>query len=424
MRNRKSRILIAIILLCASLSKAQPFILPVDSLIRIITTESYRSHFDSIRTLPTNFRKVMPGKQQSADHDACRDYVLRTFQKNLGNENCYLHRFESGSYGGLANVVGVKLGNNKEKGIWIVSAHYDSNNNNQANYSKIDISPGANDNGTGIAALLEIASVLRNIDTEATVILVAWDMEEIFTDGYGTGSNKWFQEFVKRKPPTNWNDIGNRGNINRNDIQGNINFDMFGNPQTFDDGKPVLWACYAKDNQQYFTQDYAKTVNQYIPEIKAVSYGRLIWSDHYTFAAQKIPSVENLESNYLNDPYYHTYSDHSQNADNIDFKFAANVTKGGLAFLLENILKVNKRANGAKSDFICKSETANYYCFETNSANAYVQIYSQFGKLINEEEQQSFFFNPPADGLYYIKINDEKGYRKQIIYLHKKEGLF
>jgi len=52
--------------------------------------------------------------------------------------------------------------------ILLIGAHYDS----------VSGSPGANDNGSGVAALLEIARLLKGVETECTVRFVAFVNEE------------------------------------------------------------------------------------------------------------------------------------------------------------------------------------------------------------------------------------------------------
>ena len=52
--------------------------------------------------------------------------------------------------------------------ILLIGAHYDS----------VSGSPGANDNGSGVAALLEIARLLKDIETDCTVRFVAFVNEE------------------------------------------------------------------------------------------------------------------------------------------------------------------------------------------------------------------------------------------------------
>jgi Zn-dependent M28 family amino/carboxypeptidase len=59
-------------------------------------------------------------------------------------------------------------GHGQTNEIILVGAHYDS----------VLGSPGANDNGTGVAALLEIADLLKNRDMQRTVRFVAFTNEE------------------------------------------------------------------------------------------------------------------------------------------------------------------------------------------------------------------------------------------------------
>ncbi|HPR61603.1 MAG TPA: M28 family peptidase, partial [Prolixibacteraceae bacterium] len=227
----------------------------IESIIEQINIASYRVHFDSLKTGPRNNRKVIMGNQQTNDHNNCRDYIFRCFKKFLGPNNAYLHNFEMNDYGGLCNVIGIKKGKNKYAGIWIVSAHYDSNNINDPNISSQTPSPGANDNGTGLAAILEIARIVSNIETNATIIFAAWDLEEIFIDGFAAGSNSWYEQFVTNKSATQWERLSSKGKIAKTDIKGNINFDMFGNPQLLIDSKPVLWNCYANKVHNDFCDD-------------------------------------------------------------------------------------------------------------------------------------------------------------------------
>ncbi|MFQ6061309.1 MAG: M28 family peptidase, partial [Thermoplasmata archaeon] len=66
------------------------------------------------------------------------------------------------------NIIATKPGKNINQ-IVVIGAHYDT----------IDNTPGADDNGSGIAALLELARVLGKYSYSKTLVLVAFDMEEI-----------------------------------------------------------------------------------------------------------------------------------------------------------------------------------------------------------------------------------------------------
>ena len=405
-------------------SKAQFINQAVDSLIHLITVDSYRAHFDSLRTDQFCNRKVISSTIQSTDHNKCRDYIYHQFQTYLGTENVYLHEFGSNDYRGLANVIGFKKGKDKNAGIWIIGAHYDSNNSNEKNLMSKIISPGANDNGTGIAAILELARITSKLETNASILFAAWDLEEIFTNGKATGSNSWFEEYITRKKGTKWEYLGNGATINQNDLKANLNFDMFGNPQVEDEGKPVLWACYATNSDIAFVENYVSIVNSYVPEIEAKLFGKLIFSDHYTFSSRKIQSVENLESGYQNDPFYHTYSDNLQNPNNIDMQFATNVTRGGLAFLLENILPQSGEPyiSAFQKANIHYAENPEKYFIELPENDVAVKLLNCYGQTQKFTQENGYLsFSPLTTGLYFIQINGNTEISTGILYLYQKE---
>lgn len=405
--------------------KAQTVNPVIDSLIGLITVEGYREHFDSLMTGPKNIRKVIPGKQQHTDHDACRDYIFRQFQHHLGIDNSYLHHFDTGIFGGLANVIAFKAGTNRDAGIWVVSAHYDSNNSNERFPDKEQYSPGANDNGTGVAAILEMARIFSGIETEASIVFAVWDFEEQFTNGFPTGSNRWFTDKVSRKNGTEWDQIGSGGTINIKELKGNINFDMFGNPQLEEEGKPLLWACYASNQHIEIAENYAQTLNLYVPEIETATYGRLLLSDHYTFAARKIPALVNLESGYLDDPFYHTAADHHLNPQNINFSFATKVTQGGLAFVLEQTQLAKSKNNGIDQNTLVVNSFENQwtYFFESPAHQPVVFIFDAKGQLKNiNTTGKMITFSPTENGLFYFQTIGNDGSIGKVFKLCKKEA--
>ncbi|MGQ9617893.1 MAG: M28 family peptidase [Candidatus Aminicenantia bacterium] len=82
----------------------------------------------------------------------------------------------------LYNIVAVKEGKSKKERIIILNAHYDTisvSNNGKFNYEDWDIpAPGANDDASGISAMMEIARVLRDFETDATIYYIAFAGEE------------------------------------------------------------------------------------------------------------------------------------------------------------------------------------------------------------------------------------------------------
>ncbi|MCX8160527.1 MAG: M20/M25/M40 family metallo-hydrolase [Candidatus Saccharicenans sp.] len=82
----------------------------------------------------------------------------------------------------LHNVVAIKKGKADRERIIIVNAHYDTiavSQDGRFHYEDINTeAPGANDDASGIAALLEMARLIAPLETQATIHLVAFSGEE------------------------------------------------------------------------------------------------------------------------------------------------------------------------------------------------------------------------------------------------------
>lgn len=75
------------------------------------------------------------------------------------------------SFNGV-NILGVKQGNLAPQKYVVIGAHYDS-------YPPGTRSPGADDNGSGVAAVLEMAKLLQDVELPFSIIFALWDEEEI-----------------------------------------------------------------------------------------------------------------------------------------------------------------------------------------------------------------------------------------------------
>jgi hypothetical protein len=79
----------------------------------------------------------------------------------------------------LTNLVGELPGADSSRPLILVGAHLDSTGSADGGYDpEVDPAPGADDDASGIAALLAVAEVLAPLQLEATVRFVAFDAEE------------------------------------------------------------------------------------------------------------------------------------------------------------------------------------------------------------------------------------------------------
>lgn len=97
----------------------------------------------------------------SAHHDVVRDLCAERFAA-LG------YTVERFNYGTGVNILGVKPGLDPAAPRVLVSAHYDH----------VGTCPGADDNGSGVAGVLEAARVLATGRYDRTLVVACWDEEE------------------------------------------------------------------------------------------------------------------------------------------------------------------------------------------------------------------------------------------------------
>lgn len=95
-----------------------------------------------------------------------------------------------------ANVIAKITGTTRPNEYYIVGAHYDSINDTE---SPCNDAPGANDNASGVAGVLELARVFSTLNSEASIIFVAFGGEEIDI----LGSQKYVQELVNNNQTAN-----------------------------------------------------------------------------------------------------------------------------------------------------------------------------------------------------------------------------
>ncbi len=117
-----------------------------------------------------------------------RDWIVAKFQ-SFGYTDVYYDSFD---YNGRQcnNVICRKPGAVDPDNIIVVGAHYDSWNQDSDPYV---FAPGADDNGSGVAAVLELARVLKDVPMKKSLMFVAFTAEEVGLVGsYVVASNLYY----------------------------------------------------------------------------------------------------------------------------------------------------------------------------------------------------------------------------------------
>ena len=162
--NAAARLIMSVVLLLASVCAQTPGTTEVidDGIARRL-----KGHVAKLAS-PEHGGRFGPGAE------VAREYIESQFAE-AGLEpvgKSWRHPFARSGMKGI-NLVGVHPGTAKPERHIIVSAHYDHLGRRGDRYY-----PGACDNASGVAAMLELARALKGVKTRRTVVFVAFDLEE------------------------------------------------------------------------------------------------------------------------------------------------------------------------------------------------------------------------------------------------------
>lgn len=265
---------------------------PVDDIVAGVREDTYTHYHSDL--LYTHYRG--PGDYDNrglggAQHDPAQANIYSVFQ-NLGLATT-LHHFTYGG-GDYYNVVGVQTGLVDPGRIYVVGAHYDSVDN-----------PGADDDASGVAAVMEAARVLSQHRFGSTLVFVAFDREEqglLGSSAYAAGHAA-------------------------DDIRAMISLDMIAyNPPGPQQNQASIF--YAYDNSS-LTTELSSAMWTY-GGISA-SIGQMGRSDHVPFDSVGFDACLLIERT-LN-PWYHQPADAVETPGLMDYGYAADMTRGTVGYL-------------------------------------------------------------------------------------------
>lgn len=113
-----------------------------------------------------------------------KDWLVSEYEK-LNIDSVYQHTFAAIPYGDTVafptapNVLAYQIGKTKPNEFIVCGAHYDSYVRTEGDYDPDTlVSPGADDNASGVAGILTTARILSNYEFERTIIYACWNAEE------------------------------------------------------------------------------------------------------------------------------------------------------------------------------------------------------------------------------------------------------
>ncbi|MBD3233932.1 MAG: M28 family peptidase [candidate division Zixibacteria bacterium] len=216
----------------------------------------------------------------------------------------------SGSGGTWYDAIGRKIGTEYPDSIYIIIGHIDATSGDP-----YDNAPGAEDNASGTAAVLEAARVMSGYDFDCTIEFVCVSGEE-----QGLYGSEAYAEYCSN---------------NDKNIGGVLNFDMI----SYEGG-------YGWDTNVYTDQYFAAEValgdllgdltDEYSDaySIRVQTDGPFYGSDHYYFSLYGYPAPFSIDAQLWGAPdWYPWYHSTQDLISHLDLDFGTEVVKGGVATL-------------------------------------------------------------------------------------------
>lgn len=271
----------------------------------MVSVENLKRHVKTIH-FDRNPHEAYPKLEQAAQ------YIRREFVKVGLDVKEDSFQWEGRSY---KNIVAEKKGKISPGRVFIVGAHYDT----------VPGTPGADDNASAVAVLLETARNIQSVSLEGTVRLIAFTLEEY---GY-IGSSHYVESLKKGKE----------------EILGMISLEMVGFTGPRQNYPPYLDPKYypnvgdfiaivGNERSQKLLERVCQSFKTHVPELpleflmvpgKGEKMEEVRLSDHVTFWGEGYPALLVTDTSFMRNPNYHLPSD---TIETLDFEFMRRVAIG------------------------------------------------------------------------------------------------
>jgi hypothetical protein len=197
----------------------------------------------------------------------------------------------SGTTYNAKNIYAIQTGSQYPDKKYIICAHYDS-------YAfPGSIAPGADDNASGTAAVIEAARVLSKLSPKYTIVYALWSGEEQGLHG------SWF--------------YANKARSENEDILGVLNLDMIAWDKNGDNIVEIIYKNISSENPQYLKDNMANLLNKVSSANQLYNIGTTILkysdasanSDHYPFLNNDYAAFLMIEENNDFNTEYHKVTD-------------------------------------------------------------------------------------------------------------------
>jgi hypothetical protein len=275
------------------------------SLMNQVQTDRLMIHVQSLVNMGTR-HILSPANVADRGIGAARNYVLNEFNLiSTASRGVFrvLEQTFPVTFAGTdttgSNIIGIIPGEEINAGIIVVGSHYDSITLNAED--GLAYAPGANDNASGTAAMLEIARILSQRRYRSTIMFVTFSAEEIGR----VGSKAFVDQYVR---------------TNNLDVRAMINMDIIGSNNdangAVDPSSIRVFSDEPNDSpSRLLARGLGLLGSQYMPQVRVYventvdRAGR--YGDQMSFSEAGYPAVRFIET-------LEEFNRHHTDIDNLD----------------------------------------------------------------------------------------------------------
>lgn len=319
-------LLLMTVLFCGSISRAQTTVNRDPIIAKMVAEVSADSLESYVRSMVGFGTRNTLSTQESSTRGigAARQWVLKRFvefgKASNGRMNAYIDTVTLQPDGRrvdkpilLGNVMGILKGTDpNDQRLFIISAHLD--NMRSSVMDREGDAPGANDDASGVAAVMECARIMSSRSFPATIIFIAFSGEEQGLLGANFLAAKAKKDDWKIEAMLN-NDIMGSNNSNETNVINNTQVRIFSEAfSVADTGRrfqQIRSLGFENDGKARQLARYIKEVGErYVDQLEVKMIYRndrfLRGGDHTPFVAQGYAAVRITE---MNENYYHQHQD-------------------------------------------------------------------------------------------------------------------
>ena len=221
------------------------------------------------------------------------------------------------------NIFGLKEGTDPSAGTFILGAHYDS----------VQGSPGADDNASAVAALLEVARCLEGVSVKGSILFTAFTLEE-----YGFIGSHQMAARIKEscQPVSGMVSLEMLGYRTRE--PGSQTYPPYVDPSQYPDTGDFI-AVVGNEPSQTLALGLANALKQTTPELaveklvlpgRADEFEEVRLSDHCPFWEHDFKAAMLTDTAFFRNPHYHQATD---TLETLDIDFIRDICAGLVAYL-------------------------------------------------------------------------------------------